>query len=327
VARLAGVSIATVSNTLNRPGIVAAATRERVLAAIEKLEFVPSSAAAALRQGTSRTIGFVIPDVTNPFYSAIARGVADAADEAGYGVSLCMSRDDPERELRQFELLAQQRAAGALVVPLTADSSRLATLRNVGAHLILIDRAARPDEGCSVVIDDVSGGRIAMRHLLATRGERVVLVNGRRTIPQCVDRRAGAREAMREAGLDPDGLREIEVDDMTSQAGMAVGGRLARDGLPAGIFCTNDLLASGVIRGLTQAGARLPADVAVVGYGDLFPATEAVIPLTTIEQPTDLLGRVAVEKLLDEVAANLGVHQHTTTVFEPSLVIRASAPA
>ncbi|MGG7465218.1 LacI family DNA-binding transcriptional regulator [Plantibacter sp. YIM 135347] len=334
VARLAGVSTATVSNTLNRPEIVAPATRDRVLTAIAALDFVPNRAAATLRQGTNRLLGLVIPDIVNPFYAAITRGVTEAAAEHGYTVALCVSHDDPDLELRHFEMLAEHRAAGALVAPLTADASRLDQLRRVGAHLVLMDRTSPTDAGCSVSIDDRAGGRLAARHLLATRGERLVLVNGEPTIPQCADRRAGARSAFEERGLDPDALEEVTVDEMTIDAGHAIGRRLADDAalpgggaVPGGIFCTNDQLAVGVIRGLTERGLRVPADVAVIGYGDLALASESLVRLTTVEQPKDELGRAAVEILLAELAADPAEHVHTNRMLDPRLVVRESAPA
>ncbi|MGK9147889.1 LacI family transcriptional regulator [Plantibacter flavus] len=359
VARLAGVSNATVSNTLNRPEIVAPATRERVLAAIKELDFVPNRAAATLRQGTNRLIGLVIPDIANPFYSAIARGVTEAAAERGYTVALCVSHDDADLELRHFEMLAEHRAAGALVAPLSADASRLAQLRRVGSRLVLMDRTAPEGTGCSVAIDDVHGGRLAMTHLLETRGPAhaptpgaparsrqalhdapgvrararstdgggFTLVNGDLAIPQCTDRRTGARAAFTAAGLDPDALHEITVAEMTVAAGIAAGREIAATRpTTAGVFCTNDQLALGVIRGLNGGGLDVPVDVSVVGYGDLSLAADGRVPLTTVEQPKDELGHVAVEILLAELGADRSSHVHVTRTLEPHLVVRESAP-
>ncbi|CAH0190443.1 LacI family DNA-binding transcriptional regulator [Plantibacter cousiniae (nom. nud.)] len=331
VARLAGVSNATVSNTLNRPEIVAPATRERVLAAIEELDFVPNRAAATLRQGTNRLIGLVIPDIANPFYSAIARGVTEAAAEHGYTVALCVSHDDPDLELRHFEMLAEHRAAGALVAPLTADASRLAQLRRVGSRLVLMDRTAPEGTGCSVAIDDVHGGELAVAHLLASPTPAsegsIVLVNGDLAIPQCADRREGARNAFIAAGRDPDDLREVTVDEMTVEAGRVAGLAIAEQSpRPRGVFCTNDQLALGVIRGLEAGGLSVPEDVSVVGYGDLTLAADGRVPLTTVDQPKDELGRAAVEILLAELGADRASHEHVTRTLEPHLVVRESAP-
>ena len=327
VARTAGVSQATVSNTLNRPEIVSEKTRAKVMAAIAELDFVPNRAAATLRQGNSRLIGLVVPDIENPFYSAITRGITEAAEQHDYTVALCVTDDDASKEIRQYQHLAGLRVAGALVVAVSADASRLGQLRTVGTRLVLIDRAWSTHDGCSVAVDDVLGGRIAAEHLLATRGDALVLVNGPASIPQCADRRSGARAALSDRGIDPDRLVEVEVAEMTIEAGREAGRRLADAGpLPSGIFCTNDLLAVGVIRGLADGGVRVPQDVAVVGYGDLSVAADGMSALTSVVQPKADFGRAAMRLLLDEIRDD-GSHAHASTLFAPTLVVRDSAPA
>lgn len=325
VARRAGVSTATVSNVINRPEIVSAATRAKVLAAIKELDFVPNRAAATLRQGSNRLVGLVVPEILNPFYAAITGAVADAADRAGYAVALCVSHDDPARELRHFETLAEQRAAGALVVPLSADPSRLSQLRMVGARLVLVDRVSAEHEGCSVAIDDVEGGRLAVEHLLRAGARSVALVNGPRSIPQCANRRTGARKALSAAGLDPDSLVEFGVEHMTVDEGRRVGIAIARTGAPRAVFCINDQLAVGVMRGLAEEGIPTPAGALVVGYGDLDLATEGALPLTTVGQPKRELGEFALGRLLAELAEGEN-HHHSATTLQPYLVVRDSAP-
>ncbi|KQO62787.1 LacI family DNA-binding transcriptional regulator [Curtobacterium sp. Leaf261] len=324
VAQLAGVSTATVSNTINRPEMVTARTRGKVEAAIRELDFVPNRAAAALRTGFSRLFGLVIPDVVNPFYASIVDAVSDAADRDGYSLALCVSHDDPAKELRQLDTLAQQRAAGALVVPLTADSSRLSTLRKVGSRLVLVDRVADPAESCSVAIDDRLGGALAAGHLLDAPGQGLTLVNGLRTIRQCEDRRNGTRDALSDRGLDPARLVEYETDSMTIESGVAIGHRLATEGAPRRVFCTNDQLAIGVIRGLAASGVATPTDAVVVGYGDLAFSTEGALPLTTVGQPKRLMGDTAVQRLLAELREG-DAHRHVTTLLEPTLVVRESS--
>lgn len=131
---------------------------------MSRLDFVPNEAAASLCRGANRLLGLVVPDITNPFYAAIAAGVTSEADQRGYGVVLCNSQDDPAHELKQLQMLGQLRTAGALVVPVTADYSRLNRLRELGVRLLLIDRSAALREGCSVSIDDVLGGHLAVQH-------------------------------------------------------------------------------------------------------------------------------------------------------------------
>ncbi|MFV0453009.1 MAG: LacI family DNA-binding transcriptional regulator [Propioniciclava sp.] len=327
VAREAGVSIGTVSNTLNRPETVSERTRKKVLATIRRLDFVPNQGAATLRSGSSKMLGLVIPDVTNAFYSEIAKGVVEAAEVADYAVVLCDTDDQPERELHHLEMLARHRSAGALIVPRTADDSRLNRLRNVGSHLILIDREAAAHDGCSVFIDDVRGGMLAVAHLCDSGQHRLLLVNGPDQIPQCTNRREGMRRALRQADRDPDDFVEITVEDMSSRGGEhAVDGLVASGELPDGIFCINDQLATGVIRSLMRHGIGIGDQVAVVGYGDSPLAINAPVPLTTVRQPMVELGRAAVGQLLAEVAEPADRHHHSAVVFTPSLVVRDSAP-
>lgn len=327
VARAAGVSPGTVSNTLNRPDLVSEQTRKRVLAAVKKLDFVPNEGAAALRSGTSRTLGLVIPDVINPIYAEIAKGVADAAEAQGYGMMLFNTDDDPERELQQLEMCVRHRSIGALIVPRKADQGRLDRLRSFGLHLVLIDRAASEHDGCSISIDDVRGGLLATAHLLDSGRTRIVFVNGPAHIPQSANRRQGLRRALRLAERDPDDFIEINL----AETGYHDGERAAEQILrlpqrPDGVFCINDQLAIGVLRGLAEAGIGVPAEIAVVGYGDSPIAESASVPLTTIRQPMIDLGRAAFDQLLREVEESATVHHHSSRVFTPSLVVRSSAP-
>lgn len=327
IAKAAGVSLATVSNTINRPHVVAEPTRKRVLAVMKRLDFVPNEAAASLRRGANRLLGLVVPDITNPFYAAIAEGVTSEADRRGYGVVLCNSQDDPVRELGQLQMLGQLRTAGALVVPVTADHLRLHRLRELGVRLILIDRSAALHEGCSVSIDDVLGGRLAMQHLLATRGANLMLLNGPGSIAQCRDRRQGALAAYVEAGHDLRKFRELHVPTMDVESGRMAAEKLLQDGaLPQAIFATNDLLALGVVTKLMAAGLQIPGDIAVMGYGDLPVAQNSPVPLSTIEQPKAELGRAAVEMILAEMTESGPPHRHSTRVFHPGLIVRESAP-
>lgn len=324
VATLAGVSTATVSNAINRPEIVSLRTRRKVEAAIDQLDFVPNKAAAALRTGFSHLFGLVIPDIANPFYAAIVDTVSDAADRNGYALALCVSHDDPAKELRQLDTLAQQRVAGVLVVPLLADASRLSRLRTVGSRLILVDRIADTHESCSVAVDDRLGGMLAVSHLLDSTNRGVTLVNGSSSIPQCAERRLGALDAFINKKVDLKTLVEYETQNMTMASGIEIGHRIAREGAPLSIFCTNDQLAIGVIRGLESQGVSTPKHALVVGYGDLALPLEGTVPLTTVGQPKRAMGETAVTQLLKEI--NEGeVHKHTNTLLEPRLLIRQSS--
>lgn len=325
VARLAGVSVGTVSNVLNRPDLVAERTRTRVQAAIERLGFVPNRGAADLRSGRSRMIGLVVPDITNPFYAEVARGAVAAATESSHVVVLCNSDEDDQSQNRYLDVLEEHRAAGVVINPVGKLPTQLAQLRDRGSGVVCVDRRAKASEYCSVWVDDARGGEIATAHLLATGATTVALVNGPTSLPPCADRRRGARRALAAAGRSADGLVEITADPMTVHAGVEAAKQLLkRRTMPDGIFCTNDLLALGVIRKLTQAGLRVPEDVAVVGYDDIELAAEAPIPVTSVGQPKYGLGYRATELLLAEIREGTD-HRHQRVAFDPHLTMRDSS--
>jgi LacI family transcriptional regulator len=322
VARLAGVSVGSVSTAINRPDLVSEKMRARVQAAIDELGYVPNRSAATLRRGgASRVLGLIIPEITNAFYAAIADAVVNAADKHNYAVSLCVTHEDPARERRHFEMLAQQRAAGALVVPINPEAERLAMLRSIGTRIILVDRLIDTAQGCSVAVDDVYGGHLAVQHLLSTPGEGITLVNGERSIPQCRDRHAGSVEALREKDRSERDLVEITVDEMTVDAGIAAAERILASGAPRRIFCINDQLATGVLEGLSRRGVSAPHDARVIGYGDL--GLDGRHALSTIGQPKDAMGEHAVELLLDELNDGAN-HSHSAEVIRPHLIVRES---
>ncbi len=191
-----GVSLGTVSNVLNRPDRVSAATRERVLQAIDELGFVRNEAARQLRAGRSRTIGLIVLDVGNPFFTDIAAGVESAAAAAGLSVVLCNSGEDVVREQHYLSVLEQQRAYGILVSPITGKDAQLRAIRRRGIPVVLVDRGSGRRQ-CSVSVDDVVGGELAVAHLIECGHRDIAFVGGPISIKQVSDRLEGARRALR----------------------------------------------------------------------------------------------------------------------------------
>ncbi|WP_433374755.1 LacI family DNA-binding transcriptional regulator [Streptosporangium sp. CA-115845] len=325
VASKAGVSVGTVSNVLNRPDIVAESTRRRVLDAIRDLGFVRNESARHLRVGHSRTVGLVVLDVANPFFTDVARGVEDAASDAGLAVILCNSDDDPAKESRYLDLLEEQRVQGILITPVTAINDRLEHVRRRGTPIVLLDRMATDDTQCSVAVNDVLGGELAIGHLLSQGHEYLAFVGGPFTIRQVQDRHQGAVQAMRAAGQDAGELRTVESSALNVAAGRDAAARLlGTRPRPTAVFCANDLLALGVLQEMTRRGVRIPKEFAIVGYDDIDFAAAAAVPLTSVRQPRQLLGRTAAELLIEEVTEDSS-HQHRQVVFDPELVVRDSS--
>lgn len=325
VAALAGVSAATVSNVLNEPNLVAPATRKRVEIVIDHVGYIPNRNAAALRSGRSRMLGLVVPDIANPFFAELARGAVDAAGERGYVVALCNSDGKSANEHRSLDVLQEQRVAGVLVTPVGQPPKELATLRDRSSHVVLLDVPARQSEFCSVCVDDVRGGALAIDHLIDLGARSVALVNGPRALRQCADRRRGVLGAIKRHSDLGVVVVEYEVAAMSITAGAKViADVLSEQPSVDAVFCTNDLLAIGAERALAAAGVRVPDDVLVVGYDDIELAGEAAVPLTSIRQPTYELGRAGTELLLREIADGRD-HQHEKRVFSAELVVRSSS--
>ena len=325
VARQAGVSLGTVSNVLNRPERVAPATRQRVLRAIEELGFVRNEAARQLRAGRSRTIGLIVLDVGNPFFTDLAAGVEGAAEEAGLSVILCNSGDNMSREDHYLSLLQEQRAYGILITPISRKNGRIEELREHGTPVVFVDRGSTKRQ-CSVSVDDVAGGDLAVAHLIRQGHRRIAFVGGPTSINQVADRLAGARAAARAAGLPKSAISLIRTPGLNVTAGRRAAEHLA--GLPAGArptaaFCANDLLALGVLQEMTRRDLGVPRELAIVGYDDIDFAAAAAVPLTSVRQPRAQLGQAAAELLIDEVSSP-DSHQHRQVVFEPELIVRDS---
>ncbi|MGH3763135.1 LacI family DNA-binding transcriptional regulator [Actinophytocola sp.] len=326
VAARAGVSVGTVSNVLNRPHLVSEATRTRVQAAITELGFVRNETARQLRAGRSRTIAYVVMDAANPFFNDVARGVEDTARAAGMAVYLCNSNQDAAREREYLERLREQRVQGVLITPIDPAGERLAAMPGGGTPVVLVDCEAPDPTWCSVAVDDELGGELALTHLLESGHERIAFVGGPMSVPQVRDRHRGSLRALAAAGRPESALVRLETEALQVTEGRRAGERLA--GLPAAdrptaAFCANDLLALGLLQAMTRLGRSVPEELAVVGYDDIEFAEAAAVPLTSVRQPRELLGRTAARLLLEEASGDPG-HTHQQIRFRPELVVRAS---
>ncbi|MDX6205901.1 MAG: LacI family transcriptional regulator [Frankiales bacterium] len=327
VAARAEVSVGTVSNVLNRPERVSPETRERVSAAIAELGFVRNESARHLRAGSSRTVGLVVLDVANPFFTDVARGVEDTASAAGLAVILCNTDEKSTKEDAYLELLEEQRVRGILITPAEAISDRLTELRRRGTPVVLLDRKAPGRDQCSVSVDDRKGGDLAVSHLISAGHRRIAFIGGPLTMAQVSDRLRGARTAVKRAGL-PETALIVETTVGLNVAAGRVAVRqlltLAKRKAPTAVFCANDLLALGALQELSQQGFRVPADMSIVGYDDIDFASAAMVPLSSVRQPRHQLGRTAAELLIEEADKAVG-HRHRQVVFEPELIVRESS--
>ncbi|MEU6841730.1 LacI family DNA-binding transcriptional regulator [Streptomyces sp. NPDC046716] len=328
VAREAGVSLGTVSNVYNQPEKVSPDTRLRVQAAIDRLGYVRSETARVLRGRPSRIMAVVVHDLANPFCIALVQGAEQAARRAGLGVMVCNSAGDPAEELRYASLLIEHRIRGALIAPTDSTGQTVRAMRHSQIPLVVVDDCKPGRDVCSVAVDDVLGGELATTHLLAAGHRSIVFVGGPPHLPQVRARSQGTLRALAQARLPASTVTELSCEEMTVAAGRDAGARvLGMPNRPTGIFCANDLLATGVLQALFEAGVHVPDDIALVGYDDIEHAAAAAVPLTSVRRPARFMGTRAANLLIDKTSsASPAVHTHQQVILRPELVVRRSSP-
>jgi DNA-binding LacI/PurR family transcriptional regulator len=316
VARAAEVSTGTVSHVLSGARFVRPQTRARVEQAIDRLGYRPSTIARALSSRRTQTVGMVVPDVTNPFFSDLIWQVERALTDADYALIFGNSANDPERERRYLEGLIERRVDAAILV-MTADADE-GLLRRVADEVptVHVDRAAGATD--SVVGDNAAGTAAAVEHLVSLGHRRIAFVNGDERLPTARERRQGFDAALARHGLDA-------VVHAAGPFTLESGQRLALGVLehePSAVLAGNDLIAMGVLNAAAERGLRVPNDLAVVGYDDIAYAAFTAPPLTTVRQPGGAMGTETARLLLSRLDGYDGGPRRV--VVHPELVVRGS---
>ena len=323
VARLAGVSTATVSRALNGTGQIAPATQRAIDDAVAQLGYRPNTAARSLVTRSSQTIAVLLPEITNPFYAELVSGVQERALEAGHTLLLCTTESDPDREDEYLRLLRAKQVDGVLVDGLVLPPPRITRFVREGLPIVCLDRDIDSKLVPLVQVDNRLGARLATEHLLSLGHRRVAHVTGATELRISEERVAGYRDAHNAFGyaVDPELLA---VGGFTEEGGHRATLELLEDAeYPfTAVFAANDLSALGVLSALAESGRRVPEDVSVVGFDDLRLSRYTTPPLTTVHQPAAEIARHATGLLL-ELAAGRPVEQ-MRTLLEPELIVRAS---
>ncbi|EQB4044078.1 ribose operon transcriptional repressor RbsR [Cronobacter sakazakii] len=324
VARLAGVSTSTVSHVINKDRFVSEAIRLRVEDAIRTLNYAPSALARSLKLNQTRTIGMLITASSNPFFSELVRGVERSCFERGYSLVLCNTDGDEQRMNRNLETLLQKRVDGLLLLCTETHQPSPAIMKRYPAiPTVMMDWS--PFDGGSDVIQDNSllGGDIATRYLIDNGYTRIACVTGPLDKTPARLRLEGYRTAMQRAGLPVAEGYEV-IGDFEFAGGLrAMQSLLALPEPPQAVFMGNDAMAVGAYQALYQAGLRIPQDIALVGYDDIELASYMTPPLTTIHQPKDELGELAIDVLIHRMAQP--ELQQQRLQLTPVLTVRGSA--
>lgn len=303
VARLAHVSVTTASAVINGKSSVKEALRLRVNRAIEALDYHPDSVARSLKVRRTKTVGVLVPDVTNPFYPEIMRGMEDAARSSGYCVLFCDSNEDEELERSYLSMLFSRRVDGVLIASTNPYAVRDRLLRQ-RIPFVLYDRVPPNFPGAAVITDNFEASRQAVRYLIGLGHERIAIVITNPHLAAVTDRLEGFRQALAEEHLDmrEDYFRGANIADLSPQKGYQCGVELMHlPDPPSAIFCTNNRMTLGVMRALAELHIPCPDRVSLLGFDDFDWALSASPRVTTVAQPTYEMGKQAMELLVQKM--------------------------
>lgn len=303
IAERARVSIGTVSHVINGTAAVRPKLRERVLEAIRSLGYQPSALAQGLRKNRTDMLGMVIPDITNPFFPGVVRGVEDVAYKRSFRVILCNADNDPVKEASYVRELRSYRIAGLLIIPASdADiSGHLRTYASASVPVVCIDRVPEGWKGDAVLVANAEGAYLTTRHLIEMGHRRLAVITGPLKLTNAAERLKGFRRALNEAGLEV-GAGFIQEASFDTASGYQAALRLLRMvRRPTAIFACNDLMAFGVLQAARELNLRCPEDLSIAGFDSLEFTNFTDPSLTSVYQPGYELGATAAHLLLQRV--------------------------
>ena len=322
IAREVGVSPSTVSRALSDSPLISEKTRQNVKEVAQRLGYERNELARGLVKGSSGAVGLVVADITNPFFSDIAQGVGEVAHRFGYGVMLCDTAGEANRESDYIRLLRRKRVDGLILTSATINDPYLKDLAKTRTPFILVSRLCRSVDAPYVVVDDRVGARLAVEHLINLGHQYIGFIGGPANVQSSRDRMATYREVLQEHGL-AEKEEWMGFSDFTQAAGRKAGRQmLSLPERPSAIFAANDMIALGVLEVAEEMGVLIPDDLSLVGYNDISYASLPRVQLTTVAQPTQEMGQIASEWLLSTIEEHKRHPLHC--VLNPHLVVRRS---
>jgi LacI family transcriptional regulator/LacI family repressor for deo operon, udp, cdd, tsx, nupC, and nupG len=327
VAREADVSISTVSRALNNSEKVHPDTKAHVKQVAEDLGYMPSRVARRLRLegGRANLLGLVIPDIQNPFFADVTRGVEDVAQAHGYALILSNSDEDADKQRLALEILQTEDVDGVIVPPVGAEDSAIDELLDSGIAVVCVDRRLPGTRVDTILSDNRKGAYQAVSHLIDLGHERIGFIGGIPHISTLTERRAGYERALRDHDLPVDPALIMEGDDRREQGKIFTSELLSLDAPPTALFTGNNLTTLGALAALNERGVAVPDEMALVGYDDVPWPMALNPPPTVVDQPGYEMGRRAAEILLGRLQAP--DRSPTTVTLQPKLIVRRSCGA
>ena len=326
IAKIAGVSYATVSRALNDKYGVNPITRDEILRIAEELNYSPNGIARGLVKKQTHTVGLIIPDITNPFFPEVARGAEDLLEREGYSVFLCNSNWEKTRENKYINLLIEKRVDGLIIAPsasVVSDSDKKQFER---LPVVLMSGVQSGSGTDSVVLNNVKGGYIAGQYLLGKGRRKFCFIGGAEDSFSVKERFSGFKKSIEGYGRGVLSSDMIKFGDYREKSGYKIMmDMISEKKIPDAVFASNDLLALGAIQAISDSGLRIPDDIAVVGFDNIATASFRGVELTTVEHPKYRMGELAVKMLLRRIENPGADISEERMVLDPELIIRKTA--
>lgn len=322
IAHMAGVSITTVSKIINKKDEdISDKTREKVLKIIDDYNYMPSALATGLVTKKTKTIGLLLPDISNAFFAELARGVEDGANCEGYNVILCNTDDDSDKEIQYLNVLKVKHVDGIIFLSAAlSNHNEIKELNHKGFPLVVLDRALDVENMMTVYLDNIMGGYIATKHLAEFGHKKIGCITGPLKNKLAKHRFDGYKKALDEMHIN---LKEhfVYEGNFKTKSGETGGRELIKAGATA-IFACNDMMAYGVYKAIQEQDMKIPQDISVVGFDDIFISEILAPPLTSVKQPTYEMGIMSAAMLIKSIK---GIQlKQTKMEFKPTLSIRKS---
>lgn len=323
IARIANVSYATVSRALNNHKDVNEQTKQKILKICNELGYSPNAIARGLVKQSTYTIGLLIPDITNPYYPEVARGVEDEASKENYNIFLCNTDWDLMKEVDYFNLLLAKRVEGIIIAPVSDDTTKFVEKFTDRLPIVFLGTRLSGEKYNYVAIDNIKGGEMITEYLINLGHRRIAFIGGTKDSSTFSDRVKGYKNALIKNKIDINkNLIKIcgyrKVDGYNALKAMA-----KESNVPTAIFAVNDLVALGIIEAAEEMGLEIPQDISLAGFDDIPYASLPKIRLTTVSQPKDLIGREAIRILLEKIK-NKNINTGLQRIIQPELIIRST---
>ena len=321
LAKLAGVSTATVSRALAGSDKVKEETRDKIIELARRNNFEPSAVASSLSSQKRNIIGILIDDIANPFFVQVVKGIEKEIDNSNYSMIIASSNWDPQKEIELVRTMIRNRVAGVVIAPTDDDSEALDLLRRYGMPFVVINSRGKKGD-TFICTDNLKGGYLAANHLIARGINRLVYLVG---FPHSSsgERVSGLKKAVRESGrsdIDVIECPQVRTFEEGYESAASIISRYRLDLPLSGLFALNDVVAAGFLKGAVELNIPIPDNLSIIGFDDIFFANLFRIPLTTVMQPKEEMGKIAVEALLkiieDETIEPLG------RILQPRLIVR-----